>query len=175
MSLIVEDGTGLATAESYVSVADADAYHLAMGNAGWTGTTTVKEAALRRATQYLDARYRFRGTAKTTTQALLWPRVASTSLYSGVIGAGLAPYPAVPEWPVKRLIDACCELALRAVAGPLYADQDAGRIQSETVGPISTTYFDQANGGQVRYSIVDDMLGPILAGGRSSLRLVRAA
>ncbi len=35
MSLIVEDGTGLSTAESYISVADATTYHTDRGNATW--------------------------------------------------------------------------------------------------------------------------------------------
>ena len=36
MALIVEDGTGLANAESYVSVADATTYHTNYGNTAWT-------------------------------------------------------------------------------------------------------------------------------------------
>jgi hypothetical protein len=35
MALIVEDGTGLANAESYVSVADATTYHANIGNTAW--------------------------------------------------------------------------------------------------------------------------------------------
>lgn len=38
MSLIVEDGTGLPDAESYASVAFADAYFTARNNSAWTGT-----------------------------------------------------------------------------------------------------------------------------------------
>ena len=51
MSLIVEDGTGMETAESYASVAQADARLAALGMTNWaTLTTTEKEQALRRAT-----------------------------------------------------------------------------------------------------------------------------
>ena len=51
MALIVEDGTGLETAESYASVAQADARLAALGMTNWaTLTTTEKEQALRRAT-----------------------------------------------------------------------------------------------------------------------------
>ncbi len=35
MSLITEDGTGLSTAESFISVADAVTYHTARGNSSW--------------------------------------------------------------------------------------------------------------------------------------------
>ena len=79
MSIIVEDGTGLTTAVAYVAVADADAYHTAMGNTAWTGTDAAKEIALRRATQYLDNRYTYRGTRLTSTQALEWPQIGRAS------------------------------------------------------------------------------------------------
>lgn len=55
MALIV------APAESFdalVSLDSADAYHAAMGSAGWTGADANKEVAIRRASQYLQARYR---------------------------------------------------------------------------------------------------------------------
>jgi len=35
MALVTEDGTGLSTAESYISVADATTYHTARGNSSW--------------------------------------------------------------------------------------------------------------------------------------------
>jgi len=35
MALVTEDGTGLSTAESYISVADATTYHTARGNSTW--------------------------------------------------------------------------------------------------------------------------------------------
>ena len=51
MSLVVEDGTGKADAESYISVADADTYHSNRGNTDWAAlTTTEKEQLLRGAT-----------------------------------------------------------------------------------------------------------------------------
>ena len=165
MTLVVEDGTGLPTAETYVSVADADAYHAAMGNAGWAGADAVKEPALRRAAQYIDTFYRFRGNRLTDVaappvdaQALQWPRdIVST-------------------WPIRELVAATCELALRALAGTLFADQSGGDVVSETVGPISVTYAETGLGGQTRYAVADALLGQFTAGGsRSSLRIERAS
>lgn len=78
MALIVEDGTGLSTAEAYISVADADTYFAAYGApAEWTASTTgQKETALRIGCQYLDAKYagRYKGTRTNETQALAFPR-----------------------------------------------------------------------------------------------------
>lgn len=158
MSLIVEDGNGLATAESYVSVVDADAYHLALGNTAWAAASlSDKEIALRRGTQYIDARYSFRSTQNwPDSQALQWPR------------AGYL-------WPQKALTAATCEAARRALSGELYSDQDSAAVVSETIGPISITYGSQRFGGQVRFSIIDDLLARLTAGGSSGIRIERAS
>ena len=74
--LIVEDGTGLVDAASYISVTDADAYHAGWDEAAWFEmSVAAKEGALRKATVYLDGTYTWVGAIKTTVQALGWPRV----------------------------------------------------------------------------------------------------
>lgn len=57
MNLILEDGTGLETANSYASVAEADAYHDSRLHslARTAAQTPVKERALAMATTTLDA------------------------------------------------------------------------------------------------------------------------
>ncbi len=78
MAFIVEDGTGLVTATSYLSEADADLYHADRENVAWAAAvTSAKEAALILATDFLDTRYRFLGIRKTDVQALAWPRDAA--------------------------------------------------------------------------------------------------
>ena len=74
--LTVEDGSGLAAADSYASLADADVYHIDRGNTDWVGTDSSKTRALRRAAQFLDARYRMRwkGVKTSADQGLAWPR-----------------------------------------------------------------------------------------------------
>lgn len=157
MALIVESGVGLDDAESYVSVADATTYAAKIGHSAWSAlavTEAQREAALRQATAYIDSRYRFRGEPLTDTQALEWPR--------GGYG-----------WPQKRVVEACCELAVRALSQPLYADVDAtGLVTEETIGPLTTKYA--ASDGQVRFAQVDDMLKPLLVGRASTIKLVRA-
>lgn len=74
MALVVEDGTGLVNSESYISIAEADLYHSNRGNLGWTGTNTVKENSLRKATEYLDRTYSFKGALVKFNQSLKWPR-----------------------------------------------------------------------------------------------------
>lgn len=148
MAIVIEDGTGLPNAEAYISVADADAYFAARGNAAWAALTEAqKEQALRLGADYMGAEYgrRWCGKRLTDTQALDWPR--------GVEG--------VPE-AVKR---ANAELAVRASAGVLLADQGA-QVKQETVGPISVTYADGARQG-TKYAAVDAALraAGLLCGG----------
>jgi len=109
VAIIVEDGTGLTTAETYVSVAVALTYHSTMGNTAWAAATTAaQEIALRRAAQYIDHRFRFRGERLDSDQALEWPRV------------GYEADNRLEAWPVAALKGACCEAALRALADTLY-------------------------------------------------------
>ncbi len=62
MSLVVEDGTGLSNADSYVALADVTAYLTKYASAAtlaaWSaGASIDTERACRNATHYLDAQY----------------------------------------------------------------------------------------------------------------------
>ena len=79
-SFVVEDGTGLDNATSYVSVDEADAYQAlnAYGSA-WTGYTEArKQSGLVNATQYIDITFNYRGTRLRQEQRLEFPRTYST-------------------------------------------------------------------------------------------------
>lgn len=74
---VVEDGTGLADATSYSSVATFDAYH--EGHAQETIALALSENDKKRflvfATRTLEHRVTYDGEPTTQTQALRWPRV----------------------------------------------------------------------------------------------------
>lgn len=171
--LIVEDGTGKADAESYASVDDADAYHVARANSAWALLDApAKEASLRKATDYLEAVYtgEWQGVRTTTGQMLEWPRANVPAL----AGTGYEPSNAIP----RRLIMATCELALKASAGVLLKDEEQ-RVAEESVGPLSVKYADGAPAA-TQYSMVANLLGPYLAATASApgsasgqVRLVR--
>lgn len=174
MALIVEDGTGRADADTYCALADATTYHAAMGNAAWAALATdeVREQALRRATLYMGQTYRLRwaGYRKTDTQALDWPRhnVPKPDTSDGRFMA----YYDDDVVPVE-VRNACADLALKASAGDLLADQSQAVIE-RTVGPITTKYAAGSSATK-RFVAVDRLLAPLLADGGSSsaLRLVR--
>lgn len=134
MSFVVEDGTAKADANSYVTIADADSYFADRGNTAWTGADAVKQAALVKATDYIEGRFgqRFIGSKKTTTQALAWPRTGAADFADTVIPVGL-----------RR---ACMEYAVRALSAELAPDLkvDASGLTvvatKKKVGPIETDY-----------------------------------
>lgn len=155
MALIVEDGTGLLTAESYISVSDADAYHSSFGNTEWAGySSSEKEVALRRATVYIDSNYSFLGHKLKLSQRLEWPR------YS------YADYEQWPEIDVQR---ACCELALRAAAGQLIEDGPSQVVLREVIGPLRTDYAWKDP--EIKYPIVDRLLGKFTLNNSTTVRI----
>lgn len=79
----------------------------------------------------------------------------------------LAHYRIRPEYldPVhSRVEDACCEAALRALAGTLYTDVAAQEATEKTVGPITVKYAASRTGGQVRFALIDDLLRGLVVG-----------
>lgn len=57
MTLVVEDGSGLLSANSYCDAEFVDLYFSSRGISTWTGDTSVKEAALIKATDYIETRF----------------------------------------------------------------------------------------------------------------------
>lgn len=163
MSLVTETGTGSPTAESYITVAAADARHAAFGNAAWSGADAVKEAALRRATAYMEQAYRTRwvGARATSTQALSWPR------FNAIVDGCFIPSASVPV----EVANACADLALKSLSTELAADTERAIIR-EKVGPLETEYAASSPQG-TRYRAVDMALAPFLKGSSAMATLVR--
>lgn len=165
MSLIVEDGTGMENAESYASVAQADARLAALGMTNWAAlTSTEKEQALRRATvamgQFCGGRWK--GTRLYRIQALDWPRYGVE-----VDGYGIPS----TEVPVD-VVSACIDLALKAAAGDLNPDLSRA-VKREKVGPLETEYADYSPQA-TQYRALNQALSVYLRGGGASVPLYRA-
>ena len=168
MSLICEDGSGKSDSESYISVADASNYHTVRGNTAWAALTTdaLREAALRKATDFMRQAYRSRwqGYKVNEDQALDWPRY-----YVEVEG-----YAVDSDIVPTEVKNACAELALKASAAELNPDLTQG-VLSEQVGSISVTY-DKASPQFTRYRAIDAIISPYLkaGGGGISMGLIRS-
>lgn len=132
MTLTVEDGTGLALADAYVSVADADSYHAERNTSAWfDATVPVKEAAIRQATTYLDGTFEWVGAIKTLTQALAWPRTDAVGYEGRTIANDAVP---------QQVADATAYLAGQALSGALQPASDAGRVRSKRLGSVAVEY-----------------------------------
>lgn len=170
MALTVEDGTGLADADSFVSVAAADAYHDARGNTAWVSSSSPadedKEQALRRASYFLSNSYSWQGyPVNGRSQALAWPRTGVTD----------AEDYAVPSTSVPREIaDATCEIALRELVSPGAMNPDvtlSAQVKREKVDVLEVEYsnaFTDADASRPILLIVRDMIGGLLKTGSSN-------
>ena len=133
MPLIVEDGTLPAGANSFASVADADAYHAARLTAAWTDelAEVQKEAALIRASDWLNRKGMWNGRKASRSQRMAWPR-AGVSTQDGEIA---------PDEIPAEVVEACCELAGFFVEQDYLAPLDrGGDIASLSVDVISIAY-----------------------------------
>lgn len=158
MPLTVETGQGLANADAYVSVAEVLAYATARGLA-FTAATGLQEAAIVRATAYLDARYgaRFSGSKlKDRDQALRWPRWDALDAEGILIKSDQVPV---------EIKHATSEAAIRELAVPNSLQPDyerGGQVRSLSAGSVSITYQDGATPETIMTSI-DNALAGILA------------
>lgn len=168
MALTVEDGTGLAAAESFFSVAEADTYHADRGNTSWAAaaTTALKEEALRRASSYLDDSYGWKGRpVNGRDQGLAWPRTGVAD------GEGYSVASNVVPDEVER---ATAEIALRELAEPGAMTPDyvpSDRVKSEKIGPLSFEYDlsrTDAESARPILLIVRDLIGGLLVTGTGS-------
>lgn len=169
--MIVEDGSIVADANSYVDITYADAHFASRRTTSWANLTLEeKEGALINATDFIEATYgmNFKGELVSPgVQPLSWPR-------SGVF---ITTNYEIPDTEIpKRLKDAVCDLALKVSAGTeLMADQDR-IILKEKIDVIETTY-QQGSDPATRFVKASRLLSPLLASGEGSTigfaRLVR--
>ncbi|MFF3704698.1 DnaT-like ssDNA-binding protein [Pseudomonas qingdaonensis] len=159
-------------ADYYGTVAGADAYHQARGNAAWAAATEAdKEAALARASAYIDGL----GTQLPTTgcilsfpgrkvggraQARQWPRDGATDRNGDPIDAGSVP---------REVEQAVYEGALRELVKPgsLNPDYVASKaVKRAKVGPLETEFFGPEDGeaqpNKPVIGIINDILAPIM-------------
>ena len=155
MALIVEDGTGLSDANSYVSVAYADSYFLARNVTAWA-SLTIKEALLIKATDYMEAVYSesWKGTTLLDTQSLSFPRI--------IDDATVYPY---------RLLKAVCELALKANNGALLVDEKQRAIEKKM--DVMTIKYAEYADQKTQYSFVYGLISPYLMSSGISKKVVR--
>lgn len=151
MALIVETGSGLSNADSYITLLAFQQFCDSRGYNYDAYDDEVQEQRLRIATSYIDTIFRYKGARSSVSQALEFPRVDCLDWSS-------LPVTGVP----LRVKQACAELAFKALTENLYLDQDrGGKVTSESVGPISVTYAEDAPTGKV-WQLAHNLLQPFV-------------
>jgi hypothetical protein len=167
-TLIVEDGTIVANADSYETAANATTYHAARGNTAWAALTEAqKDEAMRKGATYLDGKYhhRWKGyQVSPLTQNRDWPRAEVKISNNNAYAPFYSEYLAITTIP-QRLKDAQCEAALRAASDTLAADLQDGVKSKDIGGAISTTYVTSSGAAVKKYQIIDQLLVSLLASG----------
>lgn len=134
MAFTVQSDLGdVANANAYIDVAYLRAYKLDRGVDLTATSDAALQAAIVKATDYLDTRFRFVGVPLTETQTTAWPR-DDVYNYAGVLITGI-------PLTIKQ---ACAEYAHAALIlgdiTPVPAGQAAFNLKEKTrtVGPITT-------------------------------------
>ena len=165
MALVTTSGS--ATADSYYTLAELNAYWSARGNTTWTGSDSVKEAAAIKATVWVDFTYRARfpgqrteGRAQAVPQALEWPRRNAYDRENELIASTVIPI---------EIKHAQAEAALRELVTPGSLSPDyvaSEQVKSESVGPLSTEFFGGGGSSSVLpvVNIIDGILSSLIGG-----------
>lgn len=157
----------------YGTVASADAYHSARANSAWAGDEVAKQAALIRASAYIDGKFQSQNScgrweslfsgSKTggRGQSLQWPRTGSTDNEGHAIPS--------TEVPIE-IEQATYEAALREIVTPGSLSPDyvaAGAIKRQKVDTLEIEY--QASPSVVGgvptrpvITVVDELVAPLL-------------
>lgn len=139
MTIVVEDGTGLSTAETYQTLDQFKAYWTARGITLADDYTDAQlETALRKGFQYINTIARYKAITLTLGQAGEFPRDGLTDWNGREI-----------EGVPRQVKEAQNELSYKALTEELYTDLErGGRVAAESVGPISVSYFNDAPAGK---------------------------
>jgi len=156
MSIVVEDGTGVAGAVAYSTATELRDYVPRGGLAVPSGATDEQlEAALVRGTAYVEAAFssRWPGVRETEDQGLAWPRADALDIE----GYELSGVP-------QALKNACMEAALIEAneAGALTeALERGGMLIRKKTGPLEKEYAAGAPVGTV-YPVIKQCLASIM-------------
>ena len=181
LTLIKEDGTGKADANSYANVDDGNVYHDGQLYASaWTGAgDDQKAAALVMATRLIDAEYQFNGLRSQSGQGLQWPRVNCLDPDKApvpVLTSLLQLDPFVPASVVpKALMLATCEMARELLIADRTAAPAGEGLKYQNTGGTQTGY-DKSDTRPIIPAVVQAMLakyGSLLKSKSGAVRLVR--
>lgn len=166
LTLIVEDGTAKSTANTYISLADAETYFEGRANKStWSDATDAnKNIALVDAARQLDALVDWYGSRATEDQSMRWPRYGAYDRDGWAFDSDEIP---------TELQEAQCELAIAILAEDRTDDPDGIGLKRVKAGSVEVE-FNSAVSKPVIPTIIKRLIGHLgRFTGTSSVRLVR--
>lgn len=154
MAFQVESGSGDAGSNAYVSVAYVDTHHADRGNSAWGDfTTPEKEAAIIRASEYIDKRFgrQFRGVRQTKDQGMEWPRLDAFDNDGFLLSGG-------DDVP-RQIEKASSEYAIRAAICGVLAPDPPLPVPKQDLTDSSGDRPEQSPSGQITRK--KDKVGPL--------------
>lgn len=163
--VVVETGAVVANANSFVTRAQVLAYCDNRGYDFNNNDAGLSDQAIIRAADWLKntSRIQYRGSLKSATQTMPWPREGASFYRGPDIASDVIP---------QCVKDAQCELAYRAFAGTnLQPDLErGGRVKREKLDVLETEYFQDAPSESTIQAVLG-MLAPVLLSTSSLLPL----
>lgn len=142
ITVTVEDGTGKADANSYISVEAASAYHAANFHtaAAWAALTADQKAqAVITASRMLDQQFTWNGKRTVAAQAMQWPRSYVPNPVAGQPEED--DYIEEDEVP-PEIINACAQLAYEVTQANREAAPAGEGLSSFTLEGVMSVDFD---------------------------------
>lgn len=165
MTIIVEDGSDVPDANSYVSLDNARTYAVSRGFV-LPSDDALATVNLMLAMDYLEAQsLRYQGEKTSADQSLQWPRKYVT------VDRRAFPEDQIP----KQLVTAQCWLACQSGTGvDLMPNYVGVGIKSEKLGPLETVFSDTVNPtGAAILPYADSLLKPLYGSNGFFLTSVR--
>jgi len=158
MTIIVEDGSNIAGANSYVLLVDARAILNLLGQ-DLNSVDTIAEQQILNAARHIEAfRQSFKGWKRNGTQSMQWPRL-------GVVIDGISiDSNIIPQDLIDAQVFAAYEYAQGQILQPSSPNQSVA--SEEVVGAVKVSYFDTGSiDGSPALVRVNDSLNPLLKSG----------
>lgn len=163
---VVENGTGLSTANALISVAEADQITENYGNStDWSDATDPqKENAIRQATRYLNLHYIWSGRKIFKTQGCQFPRYELYDEDDNSVANNVIP---------DRVKEACAYLALQVIEGDVLLEdferESAVKKTVDKIGPLTEMReYVGSESPEKTYQVVDALVLPFIIGGHGT-------
>ena len=173
MALIIEDGTIVANANSFITVAEWETYLTLYGKTA-TGTETEKETNLILSQRAISTRYTFDGMIVEQAQSTCLPRNWSRKIKGFYIANDVVPQDfkdaqAELAFDIQEGADPFAD-AVQGVLGPLTGDRaKAGPVETDkSYGSGGSSFNPRA---MSNYTAVNDLLNPYFAAGSNGLQI----